>query len=68
MRFAPSALGQLDAACEAFSKVASGFRAQKVLVRAQLAAIWSTKQLTLLLNSGDHAATTREGTCKPECF
>jgi len=31
MRFAPSALGQLDAACNVFAEVASGFRAQKVL-------------------------------------
>jgi hypothetical protein len=36
-------LGQLDAACDAFAKVASGFRAQKVLVRAQFAAIWSLR-------------------------
>jgi hypothetical protein len=32
MSFAPSALGQLDSACELFSKAARGFRAQKVLV------------------------------------
>lgn len=32
MSLAPSALVQLDSACELFSKAASGFRATKVLV------------------------------------
>jgi hypothetical protein len=36
MSLAPSALGQLDSACELFSKAAPGFRAQKVLVSSSL--------------------------------
>jgi hypothetical protein len=33
MHLAPSALQQLDSACDLFSKAARGFRAEKVLVR-----------------------------------
>lgn len=33
MSLAPSALVQLDSACDLFSKTAHGFRATKVLVR-----------------------------------
>ena len=36
MSLAPSALVQLDSACELFSKAALGFRAGKVLVRAYI--------------------------------
>jgi hypothetical protein len=32
INLAPSALSQLDSACEVFAKVADGFGAQKVLV------------------------------------
>ena len=60
MSLAPSALVQLDSACELFQKVADGFRATKVLVsefylQSQAVAHQAT--------TGDHANIATEGTC-----
>lgn len=64
MSLAPSALVQLDSACELFSKAARGFRAQPVLVSPHpvLHVCFSCSRKL----SGYHAHATKESTHQPE--
>lgn len=62
MSLAPSALVQLDSACELFSKAARGFGAEKVLVSPYI--IVRCQSLTSL-NAGDHVETTRKSAHQP---
>ncbi len=48
MSLAPSALVQLDSACELFSKVAKTFRAEKVLV-CSLIGIYTRREINVVL-------------------
>jgi hypothetical protein len=61
MSLAPSALVQLDSACELFSKAALGFRAGKVLVRA----LYIVFEAHLNLNTEHHAKPTTKGALQP---
>ena len=60
MSIAPSALVQLDSACELFSKSAHGFGAQKVLVSLLRCSSRRAKHLSIL---DDHVALARKGAC-----
>lgn len=59
MSLAPSALVQLDSACDLFSKAARGFRAVKVLV-----SLFTIRSLFkyLIFYSEYHATFARKGT------
>lgn len=61
MSLAPSALVQLDSACELFSKAARGFRAGKVLVSAS----YNNFKARLNLNTAYHAKSTTKGALQP---
>lgn len=58
MSLAPSALVQLDSACELFSKAAPGFRATKVLVSPLLRL---SKPRLAQIALENHAPFTTEG-------
>lgn len=63
MSLAPSALLQLDSACELFSKTAPGFRATKVLVSCLS---WPLVTLGLhLCFSEDYASFATKGALRP---
>lgn len=58
MSLAPSALVQLDSACDLFSKAARGFRAVKVLVSLFTMSLFKY----LIFYSEYHATFARKGT------
>jgi len=60
MSLAPSALVQLDSACELFSKAARGFRAGKVLV-SRCASCLKYFETHLNLYTEHHAKPTKKG-------